>query len=173
MTRPLSSIEYIEFNSKPLIDILHLTPPPLLPAEPFRQLLYIEEHVRKLGCQTVLLEPHYIDRHYIEDHSILYSKNFLSLPNYCKRLHFFSLNSTQIQAKLKAILDLGACRFKSLSTLSTRYSLEFSVSNVLVSVTRIVFGRSKLIRGTKRVLFGAPSGALVVSSRLQTTLAAE
>jgi hypothetical protein len=68
---------------------------------------------------------------------------------------------------------LGACRFKSLSTLSTRYSLEFSVSNVLVSVTRIVFGRSKLIRGTKRVLFGAPSGALVVSSRLQTTLAAE
>lgn len=107
MTRPSSSIEYIEFDSKPLVDVLHLTPPPLLPAEPFTQLSYIEEHVRKLGCQTVLLEPHYIDRHYMEDHSILYSKNFLSLPNYCKRLHFFSLNATEIRAKLKAILEVA------------------------------------------------------------------
>jgi hypothetical protein len=71
-------------------------------------------------------------------------------------------------------LSLGACRLKSLPTLSGDYSLEFSVSvPCWPNLTRIVAGPSKLIRDAKRALLGAKSGALIGSSQLQTTLAAE
>jgi len=97
-----------EFSDKPLHQRLELVAPPFgEPTDPFRQLNYIQSHVAELGCKTILLEQHYIDRHYIEDHSIFYSKNYRHLPNYCRRLHFFNLEPSAVKKRFEEIITAG------------------------------------------------------------------
>jgi hypothetical protein len=38
----------------------------------------------------VVVEEHYIDRDYIADHALFYSRSLCGYPNFCQRLHFFS-----------------------------------------------------------------------------------
>src|SRR6266581_56936 len=113
LKKPRPELEFHEFSSKPLQELLELAPPSFVSAKPFRQLEYVYDHVGQLGCQTILIESHYIDRHYIEDHSIFYSKNFVSTPNYCRRLHFFSQSQSKIEAGIEAIIDQGRSEGKS------------------------------------------------------------
>jgi len=41
------------------------------------------------------VEQHYIDRDHIEDHSVFYSKSLYPYPNFCCRVHFFSLGKEE------------------------------------------------------------------------------
>jgi hypothetical protein len=56
------------------------------PSEP---LAYLSFYLDKLACKTVLVESHYIDKDYLIDLSIYYSRSLSDYPNYCRRLHFF------------------------------------------------------------------------------------
>ena len=58
-------------------------PPPL-------QMTYMGIYLDSLGCRTIVHERHYIDRHYIDDFSLFYSRSLRDYPNNCQRLHFFS-----------------------------------------------------------------------------------
>ena len=73
----------------------------------FRQLFYIRDYLSHpdLGCQSVLLEYPYIDRDYMEDHSIFYSRNLRSYQNFCKRLHFFNLPAADLEKAMRNILN--------------------------------------------------------------------
>ena len=51
---------------------------------------YMGIYLDSLGCKTIVHERHYIDRHYIADFSLFYSRSLRAYPNYCQRLHFFS-----------------------------------------------------------------------------------
>ena len=53
------------------------------------QLVYLGEYLGDLGCQTVVVESHYIDRDYVSDVALFYSRSLRSSQNYCQRLHFF------------------------------------------------------------------------------------
>src|SRR4051812_17619575 len=54
------------------------------------QLTYLASYVGEgLKCRSVLIERHYIDRDYIEDHGLFYSRSLYSYKNYCQRIHFF------------------------------------------------------------------------------------
>lgn len=78
------------FSEGALASLLGVKPPPLASGKnPLRQLEYIDRYVSKLECSTIIVETEYIDRDYIEDHSLFYSRNRESLPNYCSRVHFF------------------------------------------------------------------------------------
>lgn len=57
---------------------------------PPTQLMYIGQYLDSLGCRTVLHERHYIDRDYIQDLALFYSRSLRNYPNHCQRLHFFS-----------------------------------------------------------------------------------
>lgn len=70
------------------------------------QLEYVERYVEHLGCQTVVLESHYIDRDYIEDHSLFYSRSLYPYANWCRRLHFFRGDPQQTRRRLTALEDL-------------------------------------------------------------------
>lgn len=89
-----------------LVELLGLQQPAFSRGDPFRQLQYIEKYVRDLGCQAMLLESHYVDRDYIEDHSLFYSRSFSNYPNYCRRLHFFRAPPEELKARLAALEDL-------------------------------------------------------------------
>ena len=51
---------------------------------------YMGIYLDSLGCKTMVHERHYIDRHYIDDLSLFYSRSLRDYPNFCQRLHFFS-----------------------------------------------------------------------------------
>lgn len=54
------------------------------------QLDYLGEYLTQLGCKTIIIESHYVDRDYINDIALFYSRSLRSYPNYCQRLHFFA-----------------------------------------------------------------------------------
>ena len=51
---------------------------------------YMGIYLDSLGCRTIVHERHYIDRHYIDDFSLFYSRSLRDYPNSCQRLHFFA-----------------------------------------------------------------------------------
>ena len=57
---------------------------------PPRQMTYIGLYLGSLHCKTIVHERHYIDRHYIDDFSLFYSRSLRDYPNSCQRLHFFA-----------------------------------------------------------------------------------
>lgn len=111
--KPRPELEFHKWSSKPLHELLGLQPPPFVAIKPFRQLEYIRDHVATLGCKTIVLESHYIDRHYIEDHSIFYSKDFVWTPNFCRRLHFFTQDEAEVRKHVEAIIKAGRSQGKS------------------------------------------------------------
>jgi hypothetical protein len=76
MTEILNNdLSFHNCSTESLAELLGLVAPPFgEPKDPFRQIEYIYSHVKSLGCRTILLESHYIDRDYIEDYSLFYSK---------------------------------------------------------------------------------------------------
>jgi hypothetical protein len=54
------------------------------------QVIYLDDYLKRLDCKTVIVEDHYVDRDYISDLALLYSRSLRNYPNYCYRLHFFS-----------------------------------------------------------------------------------
>ena len=53
------------------------------------QVTYLASYADYLGCRSILVERHYIDRDYIEDHGLFYSRSLFPYDNYCQRVHFF------------------------------------------------------------------------------------
>lgn len=68
-----------------------VSPPPGLIEDtwPPTQLAYLGVYLSALECRTVVIESHYIDRDYINDLALFYSRSLRDYPNFCYRLHFF------------------------------------------------------------------------------------
>lgn len=65
-------------------------PPGLVESDwPPTQVQYLGIYLKELGCKTVLAEGHYMDRDYVYDVALFYSRSLRSYPNHCLRLHFF------------------------------------------------------------------------------------
>jgi len=106
MGRPKQDLQFFTLGpDESLKDLLNLEPPAFSRGDPFRQLLYVQEYIRRLGCQTVLVEGHYVDRDHIEDHSLFYSRSFADYSNACRRLHFFRQPREELQSRLAALED--------------------------------------------------------------------
>ena len=70
-----------EFVHKPVLTVAETWPP--------HQLNYLDSYLRELGCKTIAIESHYIDRDFISDHAALYARCLRNYPNHCRRVHFF------------------------------------------------------------------------------------
>ena len=113
-----------------LSDLLELEDPLLVTKdEAHRQLGYVERYVRDLGCRAAVVEGHYIDRDYMEDHSVFYSKNLYHYKNSCTRIHFFSLDAAELQSRFRRLRRAGKrTDFRSLCKhFSDEYYLGFTV----------------------------------------------
>lgn len=85
---PSQEIVVVPFPS----DFSQLFPAPrgLIESEwPPTQVTYLGAYLSKLGCKSVLIERHYVDRDYISDVALFYSRSLRAYPNFCQRLHFF------------------------------------------------------------------------------------
>jgi hypothetical protein len=56
---------------------------------PPTQMVYLGRYLNALGCKTIVIESHYIDRDYISDVALFYSRSLRAYDNFCQRLHFF------------------------------------------------------------------------------------
>ena len=56
------------------------------------QVDYIYNYLHKMGAVSVLLEPGYVDKDYLEDFSRYYVKRFGNAGHQCARMHFFTQN---------------------------------------------------------------------------------
>ena len=130
---PPQKIAFLPFGTVALEYTLQLTVPPFVEAtSALRQLRYVQNYAQELGCRSLTVEENYIDRDYIEDHSVFYSKSLYPYPNYCRRIHFFSEDVERLREELQKIVELGirdgevayrqACR-----DFSSRAYLGFSV----------------------------------------------
>lgn len=66
------------------------TPRGLVEADwPPAQITYLSAYLKQHGCKSVVIEGHYVDRDYISDVALFYSRSLRGYPNFCQRLHFF------------------------------------------------------------------------------------
>jgi hypothetical protein len=56
---------------------------------PPTQITYLGAYLAQLACKSIVVENHYIDRDYISDVALFYSRSLRAYPNFCQRLHFF------------------------------------------------------------------------------------
>lgn len=80
-------------------------------------LSYIFRYLARIRCVSVVIEEHYIDRDYIDDHSYFYSKNLSDPVNYCSRAFFFSSTAADTRRAVRELTEnahLGTEKFVSL-----------------------------------------------------------
>lgn len=99
---------------------------------PPEQLNYLGDYLNELHCLTIVVETHYIDRDYVSDVSLFYSRSLRSYPNYCQRLHFFDAKFDHARWK-EIVVARGASREASASFLRNAY-LGFAVVRPLPGV---------------------------------------
>lgn len=103
MHRPVQEIRYEKFLEAEFDKTLHLEPPLFVGREAWGQLFSVARHAARLGCKSIAIESHYIDRHYMEEHGVFYSRNLVVYRNYCQRVHFFTSEPGSLESELKSL----------------------------------------------------------------------
>lgn len=66
---------------------------------------YLAIYLTDIGVRSVIIEHHYVDRHYLDEYSHYYSKSFTAPSPYCQRYHFFSeLDPDALRHNMRASL---------------------------------------------------------------------
>lgn len=84
------------------------------------QVKYLARYAERLCARTVVLEEHYVDRHYIDEYAFYYSRMLTPPPNTVRRVHFFAraFNEDEFAAMLA----------KSLASAEARKAVEASLT---------------------------------------------
>ena len=84
------SLEIHVLSAETEFQTLYVHPPGIAPQHwPPLQAQYLQVYLREIGCQTVIVENHYIDHVFMHDDAVYYVRSLRSYPNFTKRLHFF------------------------------------------------------------------------------------
>lgn len=65
-------------------------------------LSFLQEYLQKLVCTSIIVEPGYVDRDFLEDFSAYHVRSFHEYQRFCTRLHFFNRRWTR--EELKAVM---------------------------------------------------------------------
>lgn len=93
---------------------------------PPAQAEYLRVYLKEIGCKTVVMEQHYIDRVFMHDDAVFYVRNLRSYPNFTKRLHFFTEQFDQNEWK-GMIASAANAGHASVETRLQRHYCGFSV----------------------------------------------
>jgi len=70
------------------------------------QVRYLARYCDRLGARTIVCEEHYIDRHFLDEHALFYSRSLQPPPNHVRRFHVFSREFSD--AQLSELLEESA-----------------------------------------------------------------
>ncbi len=83
---------------------------------------YLAEYLTALGVTSILIEPHYVDRHYLDDFARYYSRSFRAPVPHCERLHFFcGIDHSTLDAAIDAAVLTEALRTTGEARLAEHY----------------------------------------------------
>lgn len=88
-SRPLNAVSCVPFSRKSFCDQV-LAGSNATHGSTNTQTEYLAGYLFELKAQTLVIEQHYIDRHFIEEHSLYYSRCLNPRTNACIRIHAFS-----------------------------------------------------------------------------------
>ena len=104
---PEEQFRFLEFSEDSLpSDILNLSASPFV-HDPWRQVDYVFRYAHKIGVRCMTVEKVYIDRDYMEDHGLFYSRSFLPSPAACKRLQFFRTDPAETEQQIERLIQFG------------------------------------------------------------------
>jgi hypothetical protein len=63
---------------------------------------YLAGYLDELKVKSVLVEDHYVDRHYLDDFASYYSRSFRAPTGPCSRLHFFEMEAGELETEVAA-----------------------------------------------------------------------
>ncbi|HLM42609.1 MAG TPA: hypothetical protein VK458_02025 [Myxococcaceae bacterium] len=109
---------------------------------PGEQVSYLQRYASRLGARTLVIEEHYVDRHFTEEFSLYYARCLKPPSSVCQRIHFFAheLTNGQLDALLKRACESVAGKEAVETELNTFY-LGFVV---IRPVPHVPIGRSIL-----------------------------
>lgn len=85
---PSQEIQVVPFPTD--LSQIFQTPRGLVESDwPPTQVTYLSAYLTQLACKSIVVENHYVDRDYISDVALFYSRSLRAYPNFCQRLHFF------------------------------------------------------------------------------------
>ena len=85
---PAAKIDVLPFDTE--FESLYPFPPGIPPDSwPPQQTKYLQVYLSEIGCQTLVVEHHYVDRVFMHDGVVYYARSLRSYPNFTKRVHFF------------------------------------------------------------------------------------
>lgn len=83
---------------------------------------YLSEYLRELQVSSLAFEPHYVDRHYLDDFANYYAKSFQTPPPHCARLHFFrGIDAPRLEQLFDRAFDGQKERTETENELNERY----------------------------------------------------
>ncbi|MCC6489641.1 MAG: hypothetical protein IT364_19260 [Candidatus Hydrogenedentes bacterium] len=82
---------------------------------------YLEKYLTKIGAKTIVVEREYVDGDYVDDFASYYVKCFEPYSIRCKRLHFFSLEYSEVSATPIAELACGGGSHEDTERLQNAY----------------------------------------------------
>ena len=71
------------------------------------QVKYLQVYLKEIGCKTIVVENHYVDRVFMHDAAVYYVRSLRSYPNFTQRVHFFSQPFDDTY--WREIIDLAGC----------------------------------------------------------------
>jgi hypothetical protein len=86
--RPRNDVTCYEFKSKTFFDLV-LEHSGSAGEPPNDQTSYLAAYLKRLGAKSLVVELHYIDRHFMEEVGLYYSSRLQQVPNSCARIHVF------------------------------------------------------------------------------------
>ena len=87
------SLEIDVLSAEAAFQTLYARPPGLAVDPGPLQAEYLQVYLKEIGCQTIIVENHYIDRVFMHDNAVYYVRSLRSYPNFTKRAISFGSRS--------------------------------------------------------------------------------
>ncbi|WP_438006178.1 hypothetical protein WME89_47475 [Sorangium sp. So ce321] len=129
---------------------------------------YLNGYLEELQAQSILVESHYIDRHYLDEFAHYYSRSFNAPPSWCSRIHFFQdISADALNSWLDSAYQSPQARDEAEAQLRLAY-LGFVVRRPLsgASVGRTVL-KTYPIEGRRHYEVIRPYGVNIAGIRLE------
>ena len=139
---PITELDEFAFEFDRELIILKIKIDPIYPIENNPQVKYIFNYLEHINCASFIIEDHYNDKYFLDDFMHFYGNCHKEYKHECKRLHFFSIQPSEIKQHINAILCARDKKtYKEIRKLIQKSYLGFIV---IKPIPNVIIGRTLL-----------------------------
>jgi hypothetical protein len=103
----MTTFDCLDFSADNLFDALRAPEQARQQVAAGAQAQYLVRYLTAVRARTIIVEHEYIDGDYLDDYAAFYAKSFAKYPRWCKRLHFFRDDITEVA--FRGAVQSAAC----------------------------------------------------------------